>query len=204
MPNKFYVKDGIGMEGITMQEGKSRLPKILSTLFITVVLLALFGFGVSRYVADDANQDNDQLPLVTVLPTSAREPEPTEEPVVSQSPTSSPTQRVSPSPTRKVTPSPTEKAAAPLTIQVLNGSGEQGVAAKMRTALTGTRYQVTSTGNADAFTYEGLTVRIKNSKKQFLDQLKKDLSAKGYLITESVTTLSETAATDIVLIVGSE
>lgn len=131
-----------------------------------------------------------------------------------------PTPTIDPFPTD--TPIPTEEAAAPsaeptfssidqatkldrddLTVAVQNGSGEFGKGSKMAEELRSFGYHVSVIGNASSFDYEGLTIFLKDEKKQFLPLIKKDLSL-SYTVTSTSATLSASSSSDMVVIVGKE
>ncbi len=211
MANKMYVKEGVGFEGISMmQEQKSNPWKRVMLAIIFLAIVGSIGYGVSKLFIS-SEEEQPQTPAVTILPTSSRQTEPTDtpEPTAELKATATPTKKVTPtvaaSPTKKITPTAgTAKTSAAATIIVLNGSGTKGAAKGMSDDLIAAGYTVVRTGNADSFTYEGISVNVKKSKKQMLDQLKKDLSASGYLISSSTMTLDETETADAVVIVGSE
>jgi len=77
----------------------------------------------------------------------------------------------------KVTLTPTAKVRGAVTstkdllIEVLNGTGEEGVAAKMRDHLTSKGYKDIDIGNAENFDYQGVQIRIKDKYKQYLSTL---------------------------------
>lgn len=62
-----------------------------------------------------------------------------------------------------------------LVIAVENGSGKAGLAAKASEAFKKIGYTNIEAKNADAFTYKDITVKIKESKKAYRQQLVKDL-----------------------------
>lgn len=205
MASKLYTKDDMNFEGISMQEGnKSSTLKLIAFMIVTAIVLGLLIFTAGSFFAGSSEDKN--APSVTILPTSG-ESDPTETPEPTKvtddklTPTSTPRVTAKLSPT--VLLSPTIKKTQTLSVQVLNGSGVKGAAAKLSSGLTSAGYTVT-TGNADAFTYTGVTVNIKKSKSQLLDALKKDLSANDYLVTKSTTTHPESSSTDAVIILGTE
>lgn len=202
MANKLYTKDEMNFEGISMQEGKSSSTlKLLAFMIVTAVILGLLIFTAGSFLAGE-NDENDDVPQITILPTSSRA-DPTEEPIPTKSEATTPS--VTPKVTAEKTPSPTRAAnKSSLTVEILNGSGVKGAAGKMSTALTNAGYNVSRTGNADAFDYTGVSVNIKKSKSILLDQLKKDLSAADYIVTESTSVLSEASTADAVIILGVE
>lgn len=108
-------------------------------------------------------------------------------------------------------PSPTEAVAEPspsikisdLKIKILNGSGIPGEAGVVKKYLEGLDYQNIQTGNAATFDYKGVQYSIKKALETFKTQLNKDLSAK-YTLTDTLKTLDESDAFDVVIIVGKE
>ena len=201
MANKLYTKDEMNFEGISMQEGKSSSTlKLLAFMIVTAVILGLLIFTAGSFLAGESDENKD-TPQITILPTSSRAGDPTDSPTPTEAVDI--TQTVTPKVTSKLTPtvaSTTKKSV--LTIEILNGSGVKGAAGKMSTELVNAGYSVSRTGNADAFDYTGVTVNIKKSKASLLDQLKKDLSASDYIVTESKSVLAETSTVDAVIILG--
>jgi len=88
-----------------------------------------------------------------------------------------------------------------LSVSVQNGSGVEGVAGKAANILKEFGYNVVSTGNADNYNYQGITIKVKDSKKEFVDLLKKDLS-KDYTISSASSDLQSTSTTDALIIIG--
>ncbi len=202
MANKLYTKDEMNFEGISMQEGKSSSTlKLLAFMIVTAVILGLLIFTAGSFLAGESDENKD-APQITILPTSARV-DPTEAP----SPTKD--EEITPSVTPKVTVEKTPSVTGAikkslLTVEILNGSGVKGAAGKMSAALSNAGYNVSRTGNADAFDYTGVSVNIKKSKSAELNQLKKDLSAADYIVTESTSALPETSTVDAVIVLGVE
>lgn len=209
MANKLYVKEGMNLEGISMQEGKpSSTLKLLGFMITTIIVLGLLIFTASSIFSGKEKPSND-VPGVTILPTPVREI--TITPVITSAVTSAMTPqvtgRVTPTSVKKISPTiePTVSTkSSALKLEILNGSGIKGSAGKMSTLLTSAGYVVVNTGNADAFTYKGINVNIKKSKATSLNQLKKDLTANNYLVSDSKTTLPETSNADAQIIIGTE
>jgi len=88
-----------------------------------------------------------------------------------------------------------------LKIEVQNGSGTEGAAGKAANIIKEFGYNVTSTGNADNYSYEGVTIKVKDTKKEFADLLKKDLE-KDYEVKNSSSDLPETSTPDALIIIG--
>ena len=89
-----------------------------------------------------------------------------------------------------------------LNLEVLNGSGTPGVANEARTFLENLGYSVGNTGNAAAFNFKETIISIKESKKDYLETLIKDLSEKYSVASES-STLEEINTYDAIITVGS-
>lgn len=102
-------------------------------------------------------------------------------------------------PTATPTPKPLDRSK--LSIQVLNGSGEPGASKKGSEVLEPLGYNIIQVSNADNFQYEKVTVKIKQSKQEYLDQLKKDLE-KNYEIGSTSADLAETTREDAIVIIG--
>lgn len=88
-----------------------------------------------------------------------------------------------------------------LSVAVKNGSGTEGAAGKGTTILKGFGYNVVSTGNADNYNYQGVTIKVKKENSNFLNLLKKDLT-KDYAVTSSSSDLSSDSSTDALIIIG--
>jgi len=100
--------------------------------------------------------------------------------------------------------SPVDKSGldrSKLSITVQNGSGIEGVAGKASKILQDLGYNVASTGNADNYNYEGVTIKVKKENEKFLDLLKKDLS-RDYVIKTGSSDLPSTSPTDALIIIG--
>jgi LytR cell envelope-related transcriptional attenuator len=86
-----------------------------------------------------------------------------------------------------------------LQVSVLNGSGIPGAADKLASALKTAGYTHVTTGNANKFTYTGITVYVK--KKEYLAQVQQDIASLN--ATAKVTTgVDETIPGDVEIIVG--
>lgn len=88
-----------------------------------------------------------------------------------------------------------------LSVSVKNGSGVTGAASKASDLLKGLRYNVVSSGNADKDDYKNTKIQVKNSKKEFLDILKNDLS-KNYTIGETSSDLPADSSEDALITIG--
>lgn len=88
-----------------------------------------------------------------------------------------------------------------LSVSVVNGSGIEGTAGKAAALLKELGYNIASTGNADNFNYQGATIKVKDSKNNFLPLLKKDL-AKEYTVNSTSSDLPSSSSTDALIIIG--
>lgn len=114
---------------------------------------------------------------------------------------------VTPTPTPTSTPTPTPTPAVPnradITIEVLNGSGVGGAAAKMQEFLEGKGYDVGRAGNADSSDYEETEIHVKSQSQEFLSLLEDDIS-EGYTVGSASADLADNSDFDAQVIVGKE
>lgn len=110
-------------------------------------------------------------------------------------------QQSTPAPSEKptATPTPVKLDRGELEIIVLNGSGVAGAAGDISTALKDLGYTVKSVGNASKFDYKGVTIFIKEDKKEYVEMLKKDLADKDATIE---TSFDDKLKADAEIIVG--
>lgn len=113
-----------------------------------------------------------------------------------------------PSPSPSPKPEPVEEVVvepeldrADLKLQVLNGSGEKGVAGIAQEYLEELGYQDVDAANAEDFDYEDVQIEIKQDKEEYLPMLKEDLEEK-YTVSEETATLNEDSDFDAVVIIG--
>jgi len=119
-------------------------------------------------------------------------------PAALPTPTSEQTVSSSPSPTSEV-----QLKKQGLTIQILNGSGVTGAAKTAQDYLEGLGYSVSAVGNASSSSYTSTQISIKDAKKDYLTQLKKDLSAQ-YTLVETSDSLEDNSKYDAVIILGTK
>jgi len=93
------------------------------------------------------------------------------------------------------------ESAKDLNVQILNGSGEIGVAGKIQTYLSDKGYKNLFTGNADNFDYENVTINIKDSRKTYSDEIKDDLTS-DYTVNDTIGTLASDDEYDVQIIIG--
>ena len=169
-------------------------------LVVAIVIIIIIFFAGSSFLGSKNNKESPKItptPTEFQIPTDIPEPSPTEEPTSTPKPTNTPTPKPSSNPIDKTTGLDRSK----LSIEVQNGSGEAGVAAKGSGILKDLGYNVTSSGNADNFDYSNVTVKVKSTKTDYLSLLKKDLSA-SYTIGSSSSDLSATSSADALVIIG--
>ncbi|KKQ74971.1 MAG: Transcriptional attenuator, LytR family [Candidatus Woesebacteria bacterium GW2011_GWB1_38_5b] len=100
------------------------------------------------------------------------------------------------------TPAEGEIQREDISVSVQNGSGEEGVAGSAADTLRELGYDVVSTGNADNFEYENVTIQVKASQEDILPLLEEDLS-ESYTIGETSTDLPEDESFDALVIIGA-
>lgn len=90
-----------------------------------------------------------------------------------------------------------------LKVQVLNGSGVAGAAGKAKTLLEGLGYKSVDTGNASSSNFVNTEVAVKESSKEYLELVIKDLS-KEYEATDAAKVLPTSSKYDIVITLGTK
>ncbi len=100
-------------------------------------------------------------------------------------------------------PTPEEISKGKYTIEVLNGSGISGEAARVKALLEKEGFIVSQVGNADESDNEETVIQVKSSvAKEWIDLLKTALGSS--LVVSEPTSLDEEKTTDVVVIVGSK
>lgn len=147
--------------------------KIWTAVFGIFIMLAIVGgFLIYR---EGASKSNQQATIPTPTPIIAQQ----------QSPT----------------PTPVAIDVSKYKIEVLNGSGIEGEAAKVRGLLEEEKFIVSSIGNADAVNYQKTIIQAKKTiPKEFLDKLKGFLD-KSYVLDDTKE-LDKSEKFDVVIIVG--
>lgn len=178
----------------------SRTPKAILILVGVLILVGLLVFGAMKFFgtgSDEESDTSDVLPTAVIAPSSTPTPsDETPTPTVDEEQDEA---KATPTPT-KTQSSGAQSDSASLSIQVLNGSGVSGAAGEVKTALEDAGYTNVTTGNADSFDYEGLTISVSKTKSNFLKQLETDLSD-SYTISDTDTDLSSSDY-DVVITVG--
>jgi hypothetical protein len=172
--NKFYMKDSFS-EFPSYVERSSPKPKLL-LIFVIVLLLIIAALAGLYFLGASKNYR-----IVQSIPNV---PTPT---ITKQSPTPLPTQPV--------------LNRSDLTVAIKNGSGTAGAAKGISSTLNGLGYKIGTIGNADKFTYTGITVHVKKSKSNYLDQIKKDIIDSDSTASVSAS-VDDTITSDAEVIVG--
>lgn len=179
--------------------GKKKRAFLYVAVFILIIAGAIF-LG-NQLLSSSNDVELEPTPTIEEEATPTDEPTPTEEASDSAKKTPTPTTKET-----KTTITPTAGATTPvagsLTIKVLNGSGEKGVAGTVASLLKDKGYTIASTGNADNFDYTDTVIQIKKSKQAGLTKLKAALST-DYTVSSSTETLAETEDADAIVIVGA-
>lgn len=111
---------------------------------------------------------------------------------------------LTPMPTPTATPTPVPVNLKQFSIEVLNGSGITGQAAKAQSALTTDGYSVSSTGNAANSNFTTTEIAAKKSvDSAYITKLEQDLG-KTYVVNTTIQTLSDTNTTDVTVTLGSQ
>jgi hypothetical protein len=169
-------------------------------VYVVILLVILVGFFLTRNLFFKSAKQTEQ-PTITPAPTEF------------QFPTDTPAPSVSPSEeTDESDVTPTAKAVNPvdaltkldrstLSVEVQNGSGVTGAAAKGSNVLKSFGYKVSSVGNADNDNFENVTIQVKSTKANFLALLKKDLGF-SYTVGSTSADLDSSSTADALVIIG--
>ena len=177
--------------------GKSK--KFLKLIIFVIILIGLI-WGIQKLFFGGSKEEK----TVAITPTPTEYQFPTDTPA--PPPAGGPTGALEP------TVTPTSKAVNPvdsatgldrstLSVEVQNGTGETGVAAKGADVLKGFGYKVVATGNADNFDYQDTTIKVKSTKTNFLALLKKDLGF-SYTVGSTSADLASSSTADALVIIG--
>lgn len=168
-------------------------------IYIIILLVILGGFFLARNLFFGSNKEKSPS---EITPTPTEYQFPTDTPVSSVSPTVE-AGKPTAAPTKSVSPvdQSTGLDRSTLSIEVQNGSGEVGVAAKGADVLKGFGYKVSSTGNADNYDYQDATIKVKSTKSNFLALLKKDLGF-SYTVGSASADLPSSFSADALVIIG--
>lgn len=115
-----------------------------------------------------------------------------------------PMAKPTPTPTEAPTPTPTPPAVAKsdLTVEVQNGTGTPGQAAKAKGLMEGLEYTKITTGNADTTDHETTEVVFSSKVSESQQKEIKDLLLKSFNVV--TTKVNPSATTDILITTGTE
>lgn len=175
--NSFHMSNGYS-EFPSYVERSSPKPRLL-LIFIIVFFLVIAALAGLYFIGLNNNKNLVQSIPTVPTPTTTAVALPTEAPTPSQGPLE----------------------RGDLTIAILNGSGIAGAARGVSSYLNGLGYTIGPIGNADIFTYRGLTVHVKQAKSAYLSLIEKDLREHDPDASISAS-VDDSIATDAEVIVG--
>lgn len=173
--------------------GDKKLSKrliVFGSLFI--VVLILIGSAI-YFITQDRSPQADEVTKSITLPED-QEITPTPE-ITDEEELVEDEEDISP------TPSLVEEDEE-ISVSVQNGSGVQGAAGEVASALRSAGFTISSTTNADSTDYTDVTITIKNSQRNSLNDIEEALS-QNYVIGSTSTDLPESTSYDVLVIVGS-
>lgn len=188
LPNETYSKKGVNFWylGDNPPDTDGEKSKHMGKIIIVVLVILLLGGGGVWYFLQRQS---------TSVGTGSTEPTPTQ----SESPITVTVGQSSP--TTSPTPSVTLERKN-LKVQVYNGGGKTGEAARIKGILEGKGYVVVGTGNNPDGSSDTTKLQLKPTKKEYFNMLKEDLKTE-YEVTTG-TELQESSNTDAVLIIGTK
>lgn len=167
-------------------------------IYVIILLVAIVGFFLIKNLFFGSSKQKE---------VSGITPTPTEYQFPTDTPALSPTAEAG-----KPTVAPTTKSVNPvdsltgldrsaLSVEVQNGSGVTGAAARGSDILKGFGYKISSVGNANNEDYTNLTIQVKSTKSNFLALLKKDLGF-SYTVGSASADLDSSSTADALVIIG--
>jgi hypothetical protein len=187
MEKRVYLKEGISFQDATssVENSSQRLHwRIVVSILGGLVVLVLVGL----YWLGASSRKSVSSVAVLVTPTAVLLP----------------TEAASPSAVLSASISAVETeglSRQALSVAILNGSGEKGVAKGVSDALRGLGYRVVSVGNADSYAYRNITVLVKPSQGNYAQLLRGDIMQSLHVASVSAS-LSDTIAGEAEVIVG--
>ncbi|MBU2632278.1 LytR C-terminal domain-containing protein [Patescibacteria group bacterium] len=181
MDNAYFLDTTLLYE--TEKQDKPKWPIIWVIFVILLIPILYFGF---QKISSLKIFENSGEKVRSIIPEEVKN---------TIMPPSKPTITIAPTVTKK------ELARKDLKVEVRNGGGVVGAASKGVAFLKNLGYEIKSSGNAASFNYKDLTIKIKNSKKEFLSLLEEDLKT-NYTISSSSADLSEDSSSDALVVIG--
>lgn len=162
---------------------------------IVVFLLIIVGIIGFQFFGTSGSQPVTPTPTPTTIAFPTDTPTPSATPTAALSPTVTPKQKQSP-----IDPK-TKLDRSLFTVLIENGSGVVGAANKAATLLKDAGYIISGTQNADVYTYQDVTIKVKSNKAVFLPLLKADLGSE-YTVGDTSSNLDASSSADAVVIIG--
>ncbi len=194
------------MEDIGFQEPsqtftapKKRNPKRFALLIVAIIVVVVFSILITTSNLGRGKEEPTTTTSTTIIPTDT--PTPTEEDEEESEEESEEDETPTPKPTQNPIDSKSGLNRSELSIEIQNGSGVAGVAGKASTFLKNLGYKILTTGNADNFDYEGVTIKVKSNNSEFLSLLESDLEDE-YTVSDTSSNLSASTSADALIIVG--
>jgi hypothetical protein len=169
-------------------------------IYVIIFLVILVSFFLAKNIffgSSSQKQESEITPTPTEYQFPTDTPVPSVSPaIVEDEPTVVPT-------TKSVNPvdASTGLDRSLLSVEVQNGSGVTGAAAKGSDILKGFGYKISSVENADNDSYTNVTIQVKSTKINFLPLLKKDLGF-SYTVGSASADLPSDSTADALVIIG--
>lgn len=169
-------------------------------IYVVIFLIVLVGFFIIKGLFFGSSKQKE---TPTPTPTPAEYQFPTDTPEISPTPAEEQAKTTVTPTTKTVNPvdSSTGLDRSTLSVEVQNGSGVTGDAAKGSDTLKSFGYKVSSIGNASNENYENVTIQVKSTKVNFLALLKKDLGF-SYTVGSTSADLDSSSTADALVIIG--
>lgn len=167
----------------TIQIKKQKTPpKNYSLLLILLIILltAIMSAGIFYFFLSNKKKET---PIRKNIPTPTIQPSPVPKSLIPKTQTVPPANK------------------AELKIQVLNGNGGEGVAAKAKNILEKAGYQNITTGNAGKYDYEKTIIQVKENQKDLYNALLADLK-NDYILEPPSKPLENKSPYDALIIIG--
>lgn len=159
-----------------------RRPKALIILIAFLLVLAVLIYLGTRFLGTGTDDEIEEEPTPAIEATSTPVPTDTE------------------GPTPTETEEEEELSRDDLRIQILNGSGTPGAAGSMSAYLKNLGWSDITTGNADSFDFEDVSISVTSDLAGYLELLETDLSD-SYTIGDTDTDLTSSSY-DAVITIG--
>lgn len=167
------------------QMNARRRPKALFILIAFLLILSVLIFLGTRFLGTGTEDVEEEQPTPVIEPSATPEPTDSED---------------EPTPTAAEDSDDEDLDKADASVQILNGSGISGAASSMSAILKSAGWSDISTGNADSFEFEDVSISVTSEASGLLSMLEEDLSD-DYTIGDTDTDLSSDTY-DAVITIG--